>query len=322
MHIKYIAELCQNHLGEIKNIEKMVEECAYNGAKIIKLQYILSKNLSHRPEFDLGINQNNKQIVIKRPYITEYKRLKKLELSDKEIKKFIKCCEKNKVEPAITCFARENVVRLKELGFKTIKVASYDCGSYQLIRETTKNFKNIIISTGATHDDEIKKTFDILKKSKSNFSFLHCITLYPTLFRDLNLDRINYLKKYSKNVGYSDHSSSKGKFKNLASMAAIFFGAKIIERHIRILDIHESKDGPVSIEPKDINEVINFSKLTKSDQKLFLKDYGLNFNLVKGKKLRRLSYGELLNRDYYRGRFVSFSKKYKRQIFNWEETSI
>ena len=45
--------------------------------------------------------------------------------------------------------------------------------------------------------------------------------------------------------------------------------------------------------------------------KLFLKDYGLNFNLVKGKKLRRLSYGELLNRDYYRGRFVSFSKKNK-----------
>ena len=54
----------------------------------------------------------------------------------------------------------------------------------------------------------------------------------------------------------------------------------------------------------------------------YLKDKGLNFNLIKGKQIRSLSNEELLNRDYYRGRFVSFSKKNKRQIFNWDETSI
>ena len=50
-------------------------------------------------------------------------------------------------------------------------------------------------------------------------------------------------------------------------MTAIFFGAKIIERHIRILGINDSKDGPVSIQPKDIGEVMKFSKLSKKDQK-------------------------------------------------------
>ena len=63
MSIKYIAELCQNHLGKIKNVEKMVEQCAFYGAKIIKLQYILSKNLSHRPEFDFGL-KNKKTILL------------------------------------------------------------------------------------------------------------------------------------------------------------------------------------------------------------------------------------------------------------------
>ena len=52
-------------------------------------------------------------------------------------------------------------------------------------------------------------------------------------------------------------------------MAAIYFGAKIIERHIRILDIKDTKDGPVSIQPKDIGEVIKFSRLVKNDQRLF-----------------------------------------------------
>ena len=322
MTIKYIAELCQNHSGKIENIEKMVDECAFYGAKIIKLQYILSKNLSHRPQFDYGLKNKKKIIIIKRPFKDEYQRLKKLELDDREIKKFIKICESNKVEPSITCFARENIQRLKDLGFKTIKIASYDCGSFQLIREVSDKFKNLIISTGATYDNEIKKTFDILKKNKKKFSFLHCVTIYPTPFKHLNLSRIEYLKKYTSRVGYSDHSSSEGKLRNIASMAAVFYGAKIIERHIRILGKEETKDGPVSVQPKDIGEVIKFSKLNKEDQKTYLKERGLNFNLLKGKKIRPLSHKELLNRDYYRGRFVSFSKENKRQIFNWDETSI
>lgn len=322
MSIKYIAELCQNHLGKIDNIEKMVEECAFYGAKIIKLQYILSKNLSHRPKFDFGLKNKKKIIIIKRPFKDEFKRLKKLELSDKEIKRFIKICERNKVMPSITCFARQNIQRLSDLGFKTIKIASYDCGSFQLIREVSNKFNNLIISTGATYDNEIKKTFEIVKKRKKNFSFLHCVTIYPTPFKNLNLSRIEYLKKYTNNVGYSDHSSSEGKLRNLASMAAVFFGAKIIERHIRILSTKDTKDGPVSIQPKDIKEVIKFSKLSKNDQKLYLNEIGLNLNLLKGKQVRPLSYEELLNRDYYRGRFASFSKQNKRQIFNWDETSI
>ena len=322
MKINYIAELCQNHLGKMNNIEKLIEKCAFHGANTIKLQYILSKNLSYRPKFDLGFTHKKKKIIIKRPYNIEYKRLKKLEIKDSEIKKFIKICEQNNVEPSITCFARENIQKLKDLGFKTIKVASYDCVSFQLIRDISKKFNNLVISTGATYDDEIKKTYDILKNNKKNFSFLHCVTIYPTPFKHLNLNRIEFLKRYTNNIGYSDHSSSEGRFKNIASKAAIYFGAKIIERHVRILDIKDTKDGPVSIEPKDIEDVINFSKLNKNDQKRFLQECGINFNLIKGKKIRKLSSEELLNRDYYRGRFVSYSKYSKRPIYNWEEALI
>ena len=106
-------------------------------------------------------NWQKKIIIIKRPFKDEFKRLKKLELNDGEIKKFIKICERNKVEPSITCFARENIQKLKDLGFKTIKIASYDCGSFQLIRELSEKFDNLIISTGATYDSEIIKTYNM-----------------------------------------------------------------------------------------------------------------------------------------------------------------
>ena len=50
-----------------------------------------------------------------------------------------------------------------------------------------------------------------------------------------------------------------------------FFWAKIIERHIRILGTKDTKRRTVSIQPKDIKEVIEFSKLSKNDQKIVFK---------------------------------------------------
>ena len=82
----YIAELCQNHLGNYDNVKRMVEECAFNGANIIKLQYIYANNLVFRPEIEIGVRLNGVQKIIKRPYFKEKKRLKNLELKKKNLK--------------------------------------------------------------------------------------------------------------------------------------------------------------------------------------------------------------------------------------------
>lgn len=317
--MKFIAELCQNHNGSFQNILEMTKRCAENGADIIKLQYIFSETLAYRPRFENGFIKNKKTVIIKRPYNTEKSRLKKLEVSNHNIKKFVKLCKKLNVEPSITCFTRRDIDKIKNLGFNTVKVASYDCASFQFIKELKNKFKNIIISTGATFDDEIKHASSIL--GKKDFIFLHCVTIYPTPLKNLNLERINFLKKYTKNVGFSDHSIGYGKNRNLASLLAIFLGAKYIERHITILDKTQTKDGKVSIEPHDIRELKNFSKLSLIEKKKYLNcNYKFNLNLIRGKSIRQLSHEELLNRDYYRGRFVS--KKGKRNIYNWEEIPI
>jgi sialic acid synthase SpsE len=314
--INFIAELCQNHNGDFDNIARMTKLCANNGADIIKLQYIKSSSLSFRPKFEAGFKKNKKTYIIKRKFLDEYIRLKKLEISDSQLLKFVKLCKKLKVEPCITCFTRGDINRIRSLGFKTIKIASYDCSSFQLLREVKNKFTNIIVSTGATFDDEIDKTSKILKNK--NYSFLHCVTIYPTPLNELHLKRINYLKKYTNKVGYSDHSLGYGPKRNLASLLAIYHGAKMIERHIRILDKKDTKDGKVSIEPKDIFLIKKFSLLSKKKQKDYLhKHFKYNFNKVIGSKTRELSNVELLNRDYYRGRFVT--KKNSREIFNWEE---
>ena len=317
--MKFIAELCQNHNGSYENLKKMTIECAKNGADIIKLQYMTPDKLSFRPQFENGLSKKNKILSIKRPYKIEWDRLNKLVIKKNHLKKFIKLCKSLKKEPAITCFSRQDVDEIKNLGFQTIKIASYDCASFQLLREVKKKFKKIIISTGATYDNEIQKASSILKGK--DIVFLHCVTIYPTPLKKINLDRINFLKKFSKKVGFSDHSLGYIKDRNLASMAAIYMGAEYVERHITIMDKEKTKDGKVSIKPEDIKILKEFSMLTKKKQFSYLKqNFNFNLNQLKGKKFRELSEEEILNRDYYRGRFVSKIKN--REIFNWEETDL
>ena len=317
--MKFIAELCQNHNGSYKNLKKMTIECAKSGADIIKLQYIMSNTLSFRPQFEEGLKKGKQLISIKRPYLEEVKRLKKLEIKNSDLKKFVKLCNSLNVEPAITCFTRQDVNIINKIGFKTVKIASYDCASFQLLRDVKNKFNKIIVSTGATFDNEIKKAANILKGK--NFIFLHCVTIYPTPLESINLERINFLKKFTNKVGFSDHSLGFIKNRNLASMMAVYLGAEYIERHITILDKDKTKDGKVSIQPEDIRKIKTFSSLSKSKQLNFLKkNFEFNIERLRGHKYRKLTKEEILNRDYYKGRFVS--KIGSREIYNWEEVNL
>ena len=161
---KFYSRTLQNHNGSVNRLLDMVSKCADNGADIIKMQSIYVDDLTFRPIFESGYQINKRTYFIKRDYKSEYKRLKKLEINYKDTEKFIKKCLSKNVIPMTTCFSRNRVNDLYNLGFKHIKVASYDCGSFQLIKELSDKFKNLIISTGATYDPEIMKTNNLLSK--------------------------------------------------------------------------------------------------------------------------------------------------------------
>ena len=320
--IKIIAEFCQNHNGDFDLLKKMIESAAASGATHGKMQTIYANTLSYRPQFENGLVSNGIVKSIKRPYKEEFDRLKGLEISEEETSEFIKICKENGLIPMTTCFTRSHVERLSELGFNSIKVASYDCASFPLLRELKSKFKEIIVSTGATYDDEIKHAADILHDV--DYSFLHCVTIYPTPLKDMHMARMEWLKQFTKSVGYSDHSLVS-ETKLIASKAALALGAELIERHFTLLKPNESKDGPVSINHEQLKELGDFSKLDTNEMLEKLDKESPNWRISLGNKNRELSNAELLNRDYYRGRFASPRKDTvdgTRMINNWEETPL
>ena len=187
--MKFIAEFCQNHNGDFNILSEMVAQAAEAGAAYGKIQTIFAEDLAFRQRFE----NNDNESTLHRPYKDEYNRLKKLELSFELQKKFVNECLKYNIEPMTTCFNRRTINDIKKLNIRTIKVASYDCASLPLIKELSKNFKKLIISTGATYNKEIDKTAQFLKENKIPFVFLHCVTIYPTPLNHIHLNRLNYI---------------------------------------------------------------------------------------------------------------------------------
>jgi N,N'-diacetyllegionaminate synthase len=318
MSAKIITELCQNHNGDRKLLQEMIHASAENGADIVKIQTIRSKELTHRPEFDEGSIIDGEVNIIKRPYKSEYERLKKLDLKIEDESWFIQECLKYGVSPMTTVFTKAGLKEIKDLGYEAIKIASYDCASYSLLKEVKKSFSKIFISTGATYDHEIEKAAKILKGS--DFEFLHCVTIYPTPLEELHLSRINHLRKYSSKVGYSDHSHVKNTG-IIASKIALGLGASCIERHFTILKDDQTKDGPVSISPIELKQLSDFNKLSRFEQIKEINSQMPNWqHTVLGNPKRELSKAELINRSYYRGRFASHVDG--KTIYNWDETQV
>ena len=319
--VNIITELCQNHLGDRALLRKMVEEVASTGAQYCKIQSMQVADLTFRKRFETGISDKDGNITtIKRPYKQEYERLAPLDLSDDDHKYFIDICHKNNVLPMTTAFTRKRVEFLASLdwGHKNIKIASFDCKSKPLLKDLVDaGFEHLIISTGSTFDEEIAATAMFLSELKCRFTFLHCVSVYPTPLKEGHTDRIEYLRSFTDSVGFSEHSNYELDGLKLSTMA-LDRNIDWIERHFTSVDKSKTRDGPVSLNKAQLKELVALTKLSNEQ----LKDHiSKNITLeeqksITGNQSRSLSPVELLNRDYYHGRFANITGD--SIAYNWE----
>ena len=100
---------------------------------------------------------------------------------------------------------------------------------------------------------EITKVYkEFTNNNFKNFALLHTIALYPSISEQLNLKvllkKIN--EKFNIISGYSDHNEG-----DLACIAAVASGAKIIEKHFTVDNNLPGGDNKLSMTPKDFQEM-------------------------------------------------------------------
>ena len=322
-----IAECCQNHLGDWAILKDMVWAAAEVGADIVKVQSMLAADLVRRERFEEGVVRDGRTLVLCRPFepgaracrgeldaaLALVDGMRQAELSDELHHRFVEECGKAGVEPLTTVFSQSRIPFLASLPWRRIKVASYDCASVPMLRTLAERFDHLFISTGATYDSEVADAARAL--TGRSFTFLHCVTIYPTPLDALDLARMEWLRQFTPSVGFSDHTLvARDGLK--ASLAALWLGADVIERHFTLLPPEQTKDGPVSIGPESLGALVRYARAARGDLEAAVREQVGELQPLVGRAQRALSPEEELNRDYYRGRFASLQGG--RVIYNWE----
>ena len=268
-----IAEMSGNHNRSIKNALNLIKIASEAGVDAIKLQ-------TYKPE-TITLNSSRKDFYI-RDKRSLWNGKKLFDLYDEahtpwewheEI--FEKAKELN-----LICFSsafdESSVDFLETLNVPAYKIASFEINHIPLIKKIAKTKKPVILSSGVANLSDLNLATHTLKSNGcKDFAILKCTSNYPADPIDSNLKSIPKIKKiFNCEVGLSDHTLGIG-----TAIAAIAFGASIIEKHFTIKRSLGGVDSTFSLEPKELELLVRESHQawqSLGSEKLFLNPLNKN----------------------------------------------
>lgn len=179
--------------------------------------------------------------------------LEKLALTWEEHKKLKLYCDEIGIGFLSSPFDLESIRFLEEFNLDFWKIPSGEITNLPYLEEIAHTRKKVVLSTGMSELDEIKKAVDILERNGTReIALLHCNTQYPTPFRDVNLRAMLQMKQMIKKpVGYSDHTKGIE-----IPIAAVALGAEIIEKHFTLNRKMDGPDHKASLEPDELKRMV------------------------------------------------------------------
>ena len=145
-----IAEIGVNHNGILKNAKSLALQSKKIGADIVKFQLYNTDLLATKK---LGLS--NYQSKNLNTNISQYKMLKKYELSFKDANELIQFCKKNSIKITFSCFDEKSLEIFNSDYVKHIKIPSGEINNNLLLNKISL-FKKIILSVGNSSENEIK----------------------------------------------------------------------------------------------------------------------------------------------------------------------
>lgn len=268
-----IAEIGNNHNGDINLAKQLVDLAIESGADCVKFQMRHLKSLYRNQGQD---NENSADLGDQ--YTLDL--LNRFQLNNGELFEVFDYCKSKGKMPLCTPWDLESLSVLESYGMQAYKVASADLTNLELLSAVAKTQRTMICSTGMATEVEIENAVSFLKRINAQYILLHCNSTYPTPNRDVNLRYMSHLSDIDggRMIGYSGHERGY-----LAPALAVALGAKIIEKHFTIDKSMEGNDHKVSLLPKEFKEMVSQIRLTEE--------------MLGNGGERVLSQGEYLNRE-------------------------
>jgi N-acetylneuraminate synthase len=150
-------------------------------------------------------------------------------------------------------FDESSIDFLETLDVPCYKIASFECIDLPLIRRAAGTGKPLIISTGMATIGEIADAVDAARSGGcKDLVLLKCTSNYPASPENTNVRTIAHMRElFGCEVGLSDHTMGIG-----TAIAAVAFGATVVEKHFTLSRADGGVDSAFSLEPEELASLV------------------------------------------------------------------
>ena len=243
-----IAEIGQNHNGQMDLAKRLIETAARCGCDAVKFQkrdmkWELTREAYERP-YD-NPNSFGATYGEHREY---------LELNEQQHRDLRGFAQENGLIYFCTACDPPSVEIMERVGNPCYKIASRDIGNVPLLKRVSQTGKPVILSTGMADAAEISVALNALDGGPSGMMLTHCVSQYPTELQHVNLRALETLRqRFDILTGLSDHTTGI-----VTSIAAAALGACSIEKHITLSRAMQGTDHAAALEEEGLRRVVKY----------------------------------------------------------------
>jgi sialic acid synthase SpsE len=238
-----IAEIGLNHGGSLDRALAMVDAAADAGASAVKLQSLDAAALV--------VAGAPAPVHVQAHSMREF--FAQFELDEAAHASIVAHARARGLVVMATPLSEPAVDMLQRVGIDAFKIASGDVTWAGLIAACARTGKPLVISTGMSGLDEVKRALGWARASgASEIALLHCVSAYPVPPGSENLRAIATMADaFGIPIGLSDHGAD-----SFAAPLAVALGASIYERHLVLAAGDGSIDAAVSSTPAQLSALI------------------------------------------------------------------
>lgn len=239
------------NLCPLEAAKLMVYRAADAGIHAVKFQTYKADTLAAR-------NSPYYWNIEEEPTETQYELFQKFDhFGQKEYEELANYAEEMGIEFLSTPFDINSADYLNSL-MNVYKISSSDLNNFVFIDYIARKNKPIILSVGASNEDEIDEAVSHIRNVNDQpLILMHCVLEYPTSYEHANLNKIASLKsKYSDLIiGYSDHTKPDCGYEVLKT--AYNLGATVIEKHFTLDKQLKGNDHYHAMDPEDAENILH-----------------------------------------------------------------